>query len=454
MTKKSVFYCQECSHKVPRWMGRCPNCGSWNSIIEEKHPTTGKRQQNERDPGNDMPRPITEIIPISEERFSTGISEVDRVMGGGVVPGSLVLLGGDPGIGKSTILLQVAGSSGKTNQCDVLYVSGEESVRQIRLRADRLGVLQDNIYVCAETEAFQIERYILDISPRLVVIDSIQTMYNPEVSAAPGSVSQVRECTYRLMNIAKSTNTSIILVGHVTKEGMLAGPKVLEHMVDVVLQMEGQKEQGFRLLRGEKNRFGSTNEIGVFDMQESGLIEVANPSSLFMMAHAEEVPGAVVVSTMEGTRPLLVEIQALVCSSGFGVPKRMTTGLDANRSALIMAVLEKRVGLQMGGHDAYINVVGGVRIYEPAVDLGVAVSLASSFRDRAVEKGTAVMGEIGLTGEIRSVSSIEKRVREAKYLGFQRCLIPSADIGQLKDNYIDVEGVKTVGDAIERALKV
>lgn len=452
MGQKRVFFCQECGHKAPRWMGRCPGCGSWNSFVEEEVNVRGRIMMDSSS-GREAPRPITEIIPLQEERFSAGLPELDRVMGGGIVPGSLILLGGDPGIGKSTILLQVAGNIG-ARAGKVLYVSGEESLSQIKLRADRLGVWEERVYLVAETEITVVERYIRELTPRLVIIDSIQTMFHPEVSSAPGSVTQVRECTFRLMKVAKSSLISVVIVGHVTKEGMLAGPKVLEHMVDVVLYLEGERHQGYRLLRGVKNRFGSTNEVGVFEMRSSGLAQVSNPSSLFMMAHSEEVPGAVVVPTMEGSRPLLVEIQALVCPSAFGVPRRMTTGVDPGRAALIMAVLEKRLGMQMGTHDAYINVVGGVKVYEPAADLGIAISLASSFRDRPVEWGLAVMGEIGLTGEIRSVPGVERRVSEARQLGFRHCLVPSADAGLVKISGIKVEGVRTVADAIERALKV
>lgn len=451
MAGKQVFFCRECGQQSPRWMGRCPGCGSWNSFIEENIVEKGLSRSNSE---RLAPQPVTEVSPLSEERFSAGMPELDRVLGGGVVPGSLILLGGDPGIGKSTILLQVAGNIGnKFNK--VLYVSGEESLSQIRLRAGRLNVLDERVYLVAETEITFIEQYIRDLAPRLVIIDSIQTMVHPEVSSTPGSVTQVRECAARLMKIAKNSGISIVVVGHVTKEGMLAGPRVLEHMVDVVLYLEGQRHQGFRVLRGVKNRYGSTNEVGIFEMCNSGLAEVSNPSTLFMTAHPDGgVPGAVVVPTMEGTRPLLVEIQALVCPTSFGMPRRMTTGVDHNRAALIMAVLEKRVGMQMGNYDAYVNVIGGVRIDEPAVDLGVAVALASSFKDIPVASDLAVMGEIGLTGEIRSVPGIDRRVGEARYLGFSRCLVPFAGAGAVKNEGIEVEGVRTVAEAIERALRV
>lgn len=449
MAVKQVFFCRECGQQSYRWMGRCPGCGSWNSFVEEN--IVEKKASSRPVVHRPVPRPVTEVSPLGEKRFSAGMPELDRVLGGGVVPGSLVLLGGDPGIGKSTILLQVAGYV----EGQVLYVSGEESLSQIRLRAERLDVLDEKVYLVAETEIAVVERHIRDLTPRLVIIDSIQTMVCPEISSAPGSVTQVRECTARLMKLAKGSDISIVIVGHVTKEGTLAGPRVLEHMVDAVLYLEGQRHQGLRVLRGVKNRFGSTNEVGVFEMQNSGLVEVSNPSALFIMEHADEnVPGAVVVSTMEGTRPLLVEIQALVCPTSFGVPRRMAAGIDHNRAALIMAVLEKRVGMQMGNYDAYINAIGGVKIDEPAVDLGIAVALASSFRDIPVAGGLVVMGEIGLTGEIRSVPGVERRVGEAKYLGFSHCIIPSAGAELVQCGGIKIEGVKTVAGAIERALRV
>ncbi len=452
MARKQTFFCQECGHSSPRWLGKCPACAAWNTFIEET--VDSKSCAGYTHLERVAPQPITEVAPLSEKRFSLGIPEFNRVMGGGVVPGSLILVGGDPGIGKSTILLQVAAKAA-ADLGIILYVSGEESMSQVRLRAERLGILEQNVFLVSETEIAVIEKHIRELSPKLVIIDSIQTMFCPEVSSAPGSVTQVRDCTARLMKLAKNSATSVVVVGHVTKEGMLAGPRVLEHMVDVVLYLEGQRHQGFRLLRGVKNRYGSTNEVGVFEMSNSGLAEVLNPSALFMMAHpGGEVPGAVVVPTMEGTRPLLVEIQALVCSTSLGVPRRMTTGVDHNRAALIMAVLEKRAGMHMGSNDAYVNVVGGVKIDEPAVDLGIAVSLASSFKDRPVESGLVVMGEIGLTGEIRSITGVDRRVSEAKQLGFTQCLVPSPDANLARIKGIKVEGVRTVADAIDSALKV
>ncbi|MBF7082820.1 DNA repair protein RadA [Desulfallas sp. Bu1-1] len=432
--KKTGYYCSICGHFASRWMGRCAGCGEWNTYVEEV--VSPGREPRKTEP-RELPLPISEVSPADGERRSTGMTELDRVLGGGLVPGSLVLLGGDPGIGKSTLLLQVAGAVSAGGH-RVLYVSGEESARQIRLRADRLGTAGPQLFVYAETDLGLVEEQVGAVGPSLVVVDSIQTMFSPDITSAPGSVSQVRECTARLMRLAKDRAVSIFVVGHVTKEGMIAGPRVMEHMVDVVLYFEGERNQTFRILRGVKNRFGSTNEIGIFEMSGAGLREVPNPSSFFLMEHARrDVPGTVVVPVMEGTRPLLVEIQSLVCPTSLGVPRRMTAGVDHNRVALIMAVLEKRLGLMLGNCDAYVNVVGGVRIDEPAADLGIAMVLASSFRERAIDGRTAVMGELGLTGEIRPVTAVDKRVREAARLGFRRCIIPRqkgipADAGGIK----------------------
>ncbi len=420
--RKTGYYCSACGHFTPRWLGRCAGCGAWNTYVEEAALPAGhaRRVTGTGDP----PLPVTEVSPVDGQRLSTGMAELDRVLGGGVVPGSLVLLGGDPGIGKSTLLLQVAGAVGSAGN-RVLYVSGEESTRQIKLRADRLGTCCRELYLYAETSLEAVEEQVASINPELLVVDSIQTMFGAEIASAPGSVGQVRECTTRLMRLAKERSICVFVVGHVTKEGMIAGPRVMEHMVDVVLYFEGERHQSLRVLRSVKNRFGSTNEIGVFEMSGSGLREVANPSSFFLADHGRrDVAGSVVVPVLEGTRPLLVEIQALVCPTSFGVPRRMTAGVDYNRTALIMAVLEKRLGLMLGNCDAYVNVVGGVRIVEPAADLGIALALASSFRDRVVEGRTAVVGELGLTGEIRPVTAVEKRIREAAQLGFARCVVP------------------------------
>lgn len=458
MAQKVFFQCPECGYKSPRWMGRCPGCNSWNTFVEGQVVNKGDNIHNIAGSNNRVaPVPITGVLPLADDRFSVGLAEMDRVLGGGIVPGSLVLLGGDPGIGKSTILLQVAGNmtNKRSEPGKVLYVSGEESLQQIRLRADRLGLLNDSIYLVAETEIAIIENYIMQLKPNLVIIDSIQTTFHNDLSSTPGSVSQVRESTLRLMRIAKGLSISVIIIGHVTKEGMLAGPRVLEHMVDVVLYMEGQRHQSLRLLRVVKNRFGSTNEVGVFEMQGAGLVEVSNPSSLFMgNFRNDNLPGTVVVPVMEGTRPLLVEIQALVCATCFGIPRRMTTGVDTNRVALIMAVLEKRLGMQMGKYDAYVNVVGGIKINETAVDLGIAISLASSFKNCPVEHSLAVMGEIGLTGEIRAIPGVERRIDEARRLGFKRCMVPYANTCKASFTGIYVDGVRSTIDAIDRALKV
>lgn len=396
--------------------------------------------------------PLSEIELSREERYSTGIGELDRVLGGGVVPGSLVLIGGDPGIGKSTLLLQGANSLSAGGK--VLYVSGEESVKQIGIRAKRLGISGEQLFLACETDLATVEEKLLKMSPRVAVIDSIQTMMHPDIASAPGSVSQVRECTARLMRYAKEYGISIFIVGHVTKEGTLAGPRVLEHMVDTVLYFEGERHQTYRILRTVKNRYGSTNELGIFEMTNAGLLEVANPSALFLARHPlSTAPGSVVVPSIEGTRPILVEIQSLVCSSSLGVPRRMTTGVDYNRVALIMAVLEKRVGFRLGGHDAYVNVVGGVKLLEPAVDLPVAVALASSFREHAIPHDMVVMGEIGLTGEVRPVTALDRRLKEATNMGFKRALVPRAGADKVSIKNIEVLTADTVAEAIEISLE-
>ncbi|SFG94474.1 DNA repair protein RadA/Sms [Desulfotomaculum arcticum] len=446
--KKTRYFCNVCGHITSRWLGRCAGCGEWNTYVEEVV-VRGTSPRSTEAGGGNRPLPVTEVAPVEGERNSTGMAELDRVLGGGLVPGSLVLLGGDPGIGKSTLLLQVAGLVGAAGK-KVLYVSGEESVRQIRLRADRLEISCPGLYAYAETDLQVIEEQVNLVDPALLVIDSIQTMYGPDITSAAGSVSQVRECTARLMRLAKERSLSIFVIGHVTKEGMIAGPRVMEHMVDVVLYFEGERNQSFRILRGVKNRFGSTNEIGIYEMSGYGLKEVINPSSFFLDEHAgRDVAGAVVVPVIEGTRPLLVEIQSLVCPTSFGVPRRMTAGVDHNRTALIIAVLEKRLGLMMGNCDAYVNVVGGVKIDEPAADLGVAAALTSSFRERVIDHHTCVMGELGLTGELRPVAALDKRIREAARLGFKRCIVPQQK--GIPDNVSEVKifEAKTLADAFD-----
>lgn len=412
------------------------------------HPVVGRAPTA----GGEPPCPVTEVPVLEEDRLPTGIGEMDRVLGGGVVPGSLILVGGDPGIGKSTLLLQVAHQFSK--QYKVLYVSGEESLRQIRIRADRLGALSTRLLLVSETNVTVIERHLRTVVPPIAIIDSIQTIFNSEVVSAPGSVAQVRECAAQFMRLAKSSGISVFLVGHVTKEGMLAGPRVLEHMVDTVLYLEGDRHQSFRILRGVKNRFGSTNEIGIFDMQGRGLIEVTNPSEIFLNQHPQgAVPGAAVAACLEGSRPLLVEIQALISPAGYGVPRRMTAGVDHNRVALIIAVLEKKVGLNLGHCDIYVNAVGGVKLDEPAVDLGIALALVSSFRNAPIDSGLAVAGEVGLTGELRPVPGAAKRVNEAFKLGFNHFLLSgrSALHTGIESEVLQAE---TLLDALEMALEL
>lgn len=448
MKVKTGFVCQQCGQQSPRWMGRCPGCGAWNTMTEEILNRVTAAPSRGLEGANSIPQPVTEIKFSAEERFVTGIGELDRVLGGGIVPGSLILVGGDPGVGKSTLLLQTAYALGLSKGL-VLYVSGEESVSQIGLRAERLGAVHPNLYLLAETDMAVVEQQIRELSPAVVVIDSIQTVSQSDLMSAPGSVGQVRECTASLMRLAKSTGISIFIVGHVTKEGTLAGPRILEHMVDTVLYFEGEMHQSCRILRSVKNRFGSTNELGVFEMKNDGLAQVVNPSALFLADHSGPVAGSIVVPSLEGTRPLLVEIQALVCPTGFGVPRRMTTGVDYNRVALIMAVLEKRAGLKLASLDAYVNVVGGVKLDEPAVDLGIALALTSSFRDIPIPHRVVAIGEVGLTGEIRTVTGIEKRIREAGNLGFTHCLGPAVK-GRCQDlNGIHYINTETLTQAVE-----
>lgn len=448
--RKSKHVCQECGYESARWMGKCPGCNSWNTLVEEyispskgNHPTAGGIQSTSK------PEKITAIESEKSPRITTSIKEFNRVLGGGVVPGSLVLIGGDPGIGKSTLLLQISASLAE-KQLPVLYVSGEESTQQTKLRADRLGITADLLYVLAETNVFDIVQHIKESKPSLVIIDSIQTMFREEVASAPGSVTQVRESTSEFMKIAKTYGIPIFLVGHVTKEGAIAGPRMLEHMVDAVLYFEGERHHTYRILRGVKNRFGSTNEMGIFEMKEEGLREVLNPSEIFLEERSQGASGSTVVASMEGTRPVLVEIQALISPSSFGNPRRMATGVDTNRVPLLMAVLEKRVGLMLQNQDAYIKVAGGVKLDEPAIDLAIAVSIASSFRDQPTRAEDIFIGEVGLTGEIRRVSRIEQRVQEAAKLGFKRVICSKNNLdGWTPPKSIDVVGVNTVQEALK-----
>ncbi len=451
----TVFFCQNCGYESSKWMGQCPGCRQWNTLVEETVPAASKGangMNRTKASARQEPSSLSAIAMQEEERVSTHIQELDRVLGGGIVPGSLMLVGGDPGIGKSTLLLQVCRHLSDDGR-KVLYISGEESLKQIKLRAVRLGEFTDHLLLLCETNLGSIEEIILQQKPEAVVIDSIQTMYHDAVSAAPGSVSQVREATGVLLRLAKSMGVSAFIVGHVTKEGTVAGPRVLEHMVDTVLYFEGDRHASYRILRGVKNRFGSTNEIGVFEMRQDGLAEVANASEFMLSGRPRDASGSVVVCSMEGTRPILLEIQALVCKSSFGIPKRQATGTDFNRVNLLMAVLEKRVGLPLSNCDAYVNIAGGIRMTEPAIDLGIAMAVVSSFRNKPVEEKLIVFGEIGLSGEVRSVSMAEQRIAEAAKLGFTSCILPKSAEEMLHNSGgmvkgIEIKGVSSVQEAI------
>lgn len=453
--KKSKFVCNECGYETAKWMGRCPGCGQWNTMVEEvevvaKGPR-GAFKHSEMVSAKAIP--IISVETQEEQRVPTELTEFNRVLGGGIVPGSLILIGGDPGIGKSTLLLQVSALLSNKNH-RVLYVSGEESIRQTKLRAERLGVQSPELYIYAETNLEMISETIEQTQPKFVIIDSIQTVHHPEVTSAPGSVSQVRECTGELMRIAKTKNIAIFLVGHVTKEGQIAGPRILEHMVDTVLYFEGERHHNHRILRSQKNRFGSTNEIAIFEMVHGGLKEVLNPSEMFLEERSQGAPGSTIVASMEGTRPILVEIQALVSPSSFNYPKRMATGLDQNRVSLLMAVLEKRMGFMLQAQDAFIKVAGGVKLDEPAIDLAVLVSIVSSFKDLSANPTDCFAGEVGLTGEVRRVTRIEQRVNEAAKLGFKRIFIPTSNIGGWDfPAGIEVIGVERVDQALKQAFR-
>ena len=449
-TLKTIFSCQSCGYQTPKWMGKCPECGEWDTLVEETQ-TPGRLQTSIRDRSDAPVAPVAidSIELENEARFFTGIGEFDRVLGGGVVHGSLVLIGGDPGIGKSTLMLQALHGLAQGGQ-KVLYVSGEESIQQIRLRSKRLSTVSPDMLVVSEIDLESILVMLTSTKPDVLVIDSIQTMFSPDLTSAPGSVSQVRESTMRLMLAAKKTGIPVFLVGHVTKEGVIAGPRLLEHMVDTVLYFEGDRNHVFRILRAVKNRFGSTNEIGVFEMKAMGLDEVTNPSALFLSERSENSPGSVVTASMEGTRPILVELQALASSTGFGTPRRTILGLDPNRVALLVAVMEKKLGMHLMGYDIFMKVAGGVKVDEPAVDLGVVSAVASSFLDQSIADGTTVFGEVGLTGEVRAIGHVETRVGEAKKMGFNRCLVPESNLKRMiaiRD--IELIGIKTVSEAIE-----
>ncbi|MCL2559624.1 MAG: DNA repair protein RadA [Turicibacter sp.] len=452
---KTIFFCKDCGNEVAKWVGKCPGCGAWNTMIEELKVDKKAPQAAQSTFSNQMssPEKITEIETIEEDRIKTSISELNRVLGGGIVNGSLVLFGGEPGIGKSTLLLQVANDH-IFQTSKVLYVSGEESSKQIRLRAERLGAKSEHLYIYSETNLSLIESQIKAMNPDFVIIDSIQTIYLSEVSSAPGSVTQIRECTSWLMKIAKIGGVPIFIVGHVTKDGNIAGPRLLEHMVDTVLYFEGERHHTYRILRAVKNRFGSTNEIGIFDMKEEGLIEVANASEVFLEDRTVGLPGTSIMAAIEGTRPILVEIQSLLTPTSFGNPKRMSSGIDNNRLSLILAVLEKRMGFFMQNQDTYVKVTGGVKVDEPAVDLAIVASIVSSYKDQATPNRDVYMGEVGLTGEIRRISKIEDRIKEAKKLGFTRAVVPKKNLGGWKaPTGIEVVGVDTVKEAITMIFK-
>lgn len=447
--QKTVYFCKECGHESSKWMGQCPACKQWNTFVEEKIASSGKQGGAKPLKTSASPMNISEVVMESEERIPTGIGELDRVLGGGIVKGSLSLVGGDPGIGKSTLLLQVCRNMANAGR-KVLYISGEESMHQIKMRAERLGTFEKEMLLFCETDLDAICQAILKSKPEFVVIDSIQTMYSEELSSAAGSVSQVREVTAQMMRIAKEENIAVFIVGHVTKEGVVAGPRTLEHMVDTVLYFEGEREAAYRILRGVKNRFGSTNEIGVFEMSGNGLLEVENPSKTMLNGRPLDASGSVVVCSMEGTRPILIEIQALISPTSFQMPRRTAVGIDYNRVNLLMAVLEKRVGLALGGCDAYVNLAGGMRLGEPAIDLGIIMAIASSYKNTALPEDTIIFGEVGLVGEVRAVSGGESRIKEAEKLGFKRCILPKANVDTIKKKpKIHLIGISNVREALD-----
>ena len=451
--KKTVFFCQNCGYESAKWMGQCPGCREWNSFVEETVSHGAKKSSGQATAGSTggragKPVKLSEIDIREDNRVKTGMDELDRVLGGGVVQGSMVLVGGDPGIGKSTLLLQVCKLLSDLGH-KILYISGEESLQQIKMRARRIGEFNENLRLLCETNLETISTTIENEKPEAVIIDSIQTMYNEEVSSAPGSVSQVRESTGILMKIAKGSGISVFIVGHVTKDGSVAGPRVLEHMVDTVLYFEGDRHASYRILRSVKNRFGSTNEIGVFEMQERGLVEVKNPSQVMLNGRPTDASGTVVVCSLEGTRPILIEIQALVTKTNFGLPRRTSVGIDYNRVNLLMAVLEKRAGLALGNCDAYVNLAGGMKLGEPAIDLGIVVAIISSYKNRTVDPDTLIFGEVGLSGEVRGVSQAQQRVKEAEKMGFTTCIMPKANLEGLQGEFqIRLIGVGNLKDVM------
>ena len=446
-TKTNIFYCKECGYESAKWLGQCPGCREWNTFVEEPAVKKGNSMVRTAASASE-PYVLSKISLETEDRTKTGMEELDRVLGGGIVKGSLMLVGGDPGIGKSTLLLQVCRNLTDKEQ-KVLYVSGEESLKQIKLRAMRIGEINDNFSLLCETNLETIEETIKKYKPDIVVIDSIQTMFKSDISSAPGSVSQVRESTNVFMQLAKGLSISIFIVGHVTKEGVVAGPRVLEHMVDTVLYFEGDRHASYRILRGVKNRFGSTNEIGVFEMRENGLTEVKNPSEYMLNGRPEHASGSVIACSIEGTRPILIEIQALVCRTNFGIPRRTAAGTDGNRVNLLMAVLEKRVGMQINDCDAYLNIAGGIKINEPALDLGIIMAIVSSYKNKVVDGKMIVFGEVGLSGEVRAVSMVEQRIAEAAKLGFEVCVMPKSSMEGIKvPKGIRLIGVNNIADVI------
>lgn len=447
---KTVFVCNSCGYESQKWLGKCPGCNEWNTFYEEKISKTSENGSGlDNRKKSCTPTSLNSVIGKDSARKSTGFEELDRVLGGGLVTGSLTLVGGEPGIGKSTLILQLCDKIQGDGK--VLYVSGEESAEQIKIRADRLGINNEDIMFLGETDIDLIQESILSINPKLVIIDSIQTMYSDDITSAAGTVSQVREITSRIMKLCKLNDITTIIIGHVTKEGNIAGPRVLEHMVDTVLYLEGERYFSYRILRGVKNRFGSTNEVGMFEMKEEGMVEITNPSSILISDREENSPGSVIVASIEGTRPLLIELQALTTPTVFGFPRRTANGIDFNRLTLLMAVLEKRAGLPIANEDAYLNVVSGIKITEPAVDLAILMAVASSFKNVPISKGIVAIGEVGLTGEIRAVNMIEKRIKEAEKLGFKTCIIPESNRKLLKEKFkLDIIGVRDITEALKK----
>lgn len=444
---KTVFVCSSCGYESAKWLGKCPACNEWNSFYEEKV-TSAINNLSIGNKKKSTPRKLKEIEGIDVARTSTGIGELDRVLGGGLVKGSLVLVGGEPGIGKSTLILELCDKV--QGEGKVLYISGEESAEQVKIRADRLNINNDELMFLGETNIDDIQEVILSINPKLVIIDSIQTMYSEEITSAAGTVSQVREITARIMRMCKDNGITTIIIGHVTKDGNIAGPRVLEHMVDTVLYIEGERYFSYRILRSVKNRFGSTNEVGMFEMKNEGMVEITNPSSILISEKEDNPAGSVIVASMEGTRPLLIELQALTTPSVFGIPKRTANGIDYNRLAVLIAVIEKRAGIVLGTQDVYLNVVSGIKIAEPAIDLGIIIACVSSYKNISIPQDVVIIGEVGLTGEIRAVNMIEKRIKEAEKLGFKKCIIPESNKKLLKESFkLDIIGVKNINEALK-----